>query len=113
MGEIAPRGKTNKANDLEKEIERLKSEAKKDFSRQFSKYIQLAKENDKLIEKLAVKEKAHEIAVNCWMKAEKDLTKEKLRVEALEGSVKRFYCENGGNECITQCYDCKKDEDRI
>jgi len=40
-----------------KEIERLKSEAKKDHSDYFGRYQKLVKENDILIEKLAIKHK--------------------------------------------------------
>ena len=56
-----------------KEIERLRET-------KYQEQLILAEYRDKLI----IKEKAHGIAVNCWMKAEKDLTKEKLRVKALE-----------------------------
>ena len=72
MGEIAPRGKKKEPDVLEKEIERLKAESKKDFSDYFGRYQKLVKENDILTERLTIKNEAHKMACGICAKIDDD-----------------------------------------
>jgi len=89
------------ALDIEKkEVERLRNVAKKDFSDGFGKYVKLVKENDVLIEKLAVKHKAHEMACEGWAYEQKNFNDYKenllLRAEQYEREQEYIY-EKGVN----------------
>ena len=84
-----------------KEVKRLRTVAKKDFSDGFGKYVKFVNENDVLIEKLAVKYKAHEIACDGWAYEQKNFNdyKENLLLKAEQYEREQEYFVNRTDAC--------------
>jgi hypothetical protein len=77
------------------------------------------KEKTGLIILDTLKEYLHDINTPCWsgeVVEEHDfdnIADDLINKLFIYNVSKRFYCENGGNECLTQCHECKKEEENI